>query len=126
MARHRAAHGMPEARFEELFTVDQPVIFAFHGYQRAVHEIVHGRSHPERFHVRGFQEQGTTTTPFDMVILNGMSRYHLAALAVEHSPLPRARATDLMAQCDRLIQNAVRYTYEHLDDPPEIKDWVWG
>ena len=119
-------HGMPEARFGELFTRDRPVVFAFHGYQRAVHEIIHGRPHPERFHVRGFQEQGTTTTPFDMVVLNGMSRYHLAALAIEQSPLPRARATDLMAQCDRLIQDAVRYTRAHLNDPPEIKDWVWG
>ena len=119
-------HGMREERFVELFTRDRPVVFAFHGYQRAVHQIIHGRPHPARFHVRGFHEQGTTTTPFDMVVLNGMSRYHLAALALEQSPLPRARATELMAQCDRLIPDAVRYTREHLDDPPEIKEWVLG
>jgi xylulose-5-phosphate/fructose-6-phosphate phosphoketolase len=119
-------HGMADTRFDELFTSERPVVFAFHGYQRALHELIHGRSQPGRFHVRGFREQGTTTTPFDMVVLNGMSRYHLAALAIEHSPLPRARATELMAQCDQLIQDAVRYTREHLDDPPEIRDWVWA
>ena len=72
-------HGMDETAFVELFTADKPVVFAFHGYQRAIHQIVHGRANAERFHVRGFNEQGTTTTPFDMVVLNGMSRYHLAA-----------------------------------------------
>ena len=69
-----------------LFTRRAHVVFAFHGYARALHQLLHGRAEPDRFHVRGFQEQGTTTTPFDMVVLNGMSRYHLAALAV------RARA----------------------------------
>ncbi|MCO5221443.1 MAG: hypothetical protein M9947_07635 [Thermomicrobiales bacterium] len=63
-------HGMDQTRFVDLFTADKPVIFAFHGYQRAIHEIVHGRVNPERFHVRGFNEEGTTTTPFDMVVLN--------------------------------------------------------
>ena len=71
-------HGMTETAFVNLFTADRPVIFAFHGYQRAIHQLVHGRANAERFHVRGFNEQGTTTTPFDMVVLNGMSRYHLA------------------------------------------------
>ncbi|MDQ3924936.1 MAG: phosphoketolase family protein, partial [Actinomycetota bacterium] len=68
-------HGMDETRFVELFTADKPVVFAFHGYRRAIHEIVHGHVDVDRFHVRGFSEQGTTTTPFDMVVLNGMSRY---------------------------------------------------
>src|SRR5258708_9413266 len=70
-------HGIDEATFLELFTADKPVIFAFHGYQRAIHEIIHGRPHPERFHVRGYDEEGTTTTPFDMVVRNGVTRYHL-------------------------------------------------
>ena len=78
-------HGMTDERFVELFTRDKPVVFAFHGYQFAVHQLVHGRPHPARFHVRGFNEQGTTTTPFDMVVLNGMSRYHLAELAIRFS-----------------------------------------
>jgi len=78
-------HGMDEARFVELFTTDAPVIFAFHGYQRAVHELVHGRPNEGRFHVRGFNEQGTTTTPFEMTLLNKMSRYHVAIEALRRA-----------------------------------------
>ena len=78
----------------EFFTARAPVVFAFHGYQRAIHAIVHGRPNAERFHVRGFNEQGTTTTPFDMVVLNGMSRYHLAAEALRRSSRMRERAPD--------------------------------
>ena len=90
--REHHPHGMSETRFVDLFTADKPVVFAFHGYQRAVHEIVHGHVDADRFHVRGFNEQGTTTTPFDMVVLNGMSRYHLAAEALRRAgPLVRAR-----------------------------------
>src|SRR5512143_338014 len=76
-------HGMTDERFISLFTRSRPVVFAFHGYQFAVHQLVHRRPHPARFHVRGFNEQGTTTTPFDMVVLNNMSRYHLARLAIK-------------------------------------------
>ncbi len=119
-------HGMSETRFVELFTADKPVVFAFHGYQRAVHEIVHGRVNAERFHVRGFNEQGTTTTPFDMVILNGMSRYHLAIQALQRSPRIRPRAQPLIAELEHLIAQAVAYSREHLQDPPEIRDWAWS
>src|SRR5262249_12004990 len=78
-------HGMDELDFKELFTEDKPVVFAFHGYQRAIHALVHGRTRPERFHVRGFNEEGTTTTPFDMVVVNGMSRFHLCKEALRRS-----------------------------------------
>ena len=78
-------HGMSESKFLELFTADKPIIFAFHGYQRALHAIVHGRSRADRFHVRGFNEQGTTTTPFQMVVLNDISRYHIAMAALRAS-----------------------------------------
>ena len=71
-------HGFADSQFDDLFTADEHVVFAFHGYPRAVHQLIHGRSNPGRFHVRGFNEQGTTTTPFDMVVLNRMSRFHLA------------------------------------------------
>src|SRR6059058_2972627 len=89
-------HGMDETRFVELFTADKPIVFAFHGYQRAIHEIVHGHVNAERFHVRGFNEQGTTTTPFGMVVLNGMSRYHLAAEALRRAPRIGDRAPTLI------------------------------
>jgi len=117
-------HGMGESEFVNLFTADKPVIFAFHGYQRALHEIVHGRANAERFHVRGFNEQGTTTTPFDMVILNGMSRYDLAIEAVKRAtrpgmPIPQAELHSLIAQ-------ALEYSREHLEDMPDISNWTWG
>jgi xylulose-5-phosphate/fructose-6-phosphate phosphoketolase len=116
---------MDETRFVELFTADKPVIFAFHGYPRAVHEIVHGRPNAERFHVRGFHEQGTTTTPFDMVVMNGMSRYDLCIEALRRVPRVRERAQGLIAECNNLTARAVAYSREHLEDMPEITNWVW-
>src|SRR5436305_6132343 len=118
-------HGMDETRFVELFTADKPIVFAFHGYQRAIHEIVHGHVNAARFHVRGFNEQGTTTTPFDMVVLNGMSRYHLAAEALRRAARLQDRAPTLIAACENLITKAVAYSREHFADPPEISDWAW-
>jgi xylulose-5-phosphate/fructose-6-phosphate phosphoketolase len=118
-------HGMDETTFIDLFTADRPVVFAFHGYQRAVHQLVHGRANAERFHVRGFNEQGTTTTPFDMVVLNGMSRYHLAAEALRRAARPQQQATTLIAECESLIAQAGAYARAHLEDPPEIQDWTW-
>jgi xylulose-5-phosphate/fructose-6-phosphate phosphoketolase len=118
-------HGMDETRFVELFTADKPVVFAFHGYQRAIHEIVHGRVNAERFHVRGFNEQGTTTTPFDMVMLNEMSRYHLAIEALRRSPRLRGRAPALIDACHGMIARATTYSQQHFEDLPEIQNWVW-
>jgi xylulose-5-phosphate/fructose-6-phosphate phosphoketolase len=123
--REAHPHGMDDERFLQLFTNDAPLVFAFHGYQRAIHEIVHGRPNTERFHVRGFNEQGTTTTPFDMVVLNGMSRYQLAAEALRRVPRLQERAPALVAECERLIAAAVTYSREYFDDPPDIKNWVW-
>jgi len=119
-------HGMSHSDFENLFTGDQPVVFAFHGYQRAIHELVHGRANADRFHVRGFQEQGTTTTPFDMVALNGMSRYHLAAEALRRTTRIFNRAPALIQACDTLLAKAVAYSREHFEDPPEISNWTWN
>jgi xylulose-5-phosphate/fructose-6-phosphate phosphoketolase len=118
-------HGMSETRFVEMFTADKPVVFAFHGYQRAIHEIVHGRVHAQRFHVRGFNEQGTTTTPFDMTVVNEMSRYHLAALALERTRRLQPEAQALLPELHGLIAKAVAYSREHFQDPPEIRDWTW-
>jgi xylulose-5-phosphate/fructose-6-phosphate phosphoketolase len=123
-------HGMDETRFVELFTADKPVVFAFHGYQRAIHEIVHGHADVDRFHVRGFSEQGTTTTPFDMVVLNGMSRYHLAAEALRRAgdasgSRPGGRAPTLISECEAAIARATAYSREHFEDPPEISNWTW-
>ncbi|HEY0068987.1 MAG TPA: phosphoketolase family protein [Chloroflexia bacterium] len=119
-------HGMSETGFVNTFTADKPVVFAFHGYQRAVHQLVHGRPNADRFHVRGFIEQGTTTTPFDMVVLNEMSRYHLAISALKYATRVRGLAAPLVDECNTLIQRAVQYSREHFEDMPEIRDWVWS
>ncbi|HUS17808.1 MAG TPA: phosphoketolase, partial [Chloroflexia bacterium] len=118
-------HGMNESDFVNLFTADKHVIFAFHGYARAMHQILHGRANTDRFHVRGFIEQGTTTTPFDMLMLNKVSRYHLVNDVVNNVVKMRERRPGVNDECDRLIAAARAYSLEHLEDPPEIRDWVW-
>ena len=117
-------HGIDQQAFVDLFTADRPVVFAFHGYQRAIHEIVHGRPATDRFHVRGFNEQGTTTTPFDMVVLNGMSRYHLCIEALRR--VGKARAPRLVDECQDMLGRHQRYVREHLEDMPEVRDWTWS
>ncbi|HET9140298.1 phosphoketolase family protein [Actinophytocola sp.] len=119
-------HGSTEEQFVELFTADKPVVFAFHGYQRAIHEIVHGHPNVGRIHVRGFNEQGTTTTPFQMVVLNEMSRFHLAAEAIRRVPRLADRAPELLAQLDGRLAEATTYAHEHFEDPADIRDWTWS
>ena len=118
-------HGMDEAKFIEHFTEDKPVIFAFHGYPRAMHEIVHGRPNAHRFHVRGFNEEGTTTTPFDMVVLNGMSRYQLCIEAMRRATRVRELTPGLIAECNDLLAKHRTYVRGNLEDMPEVRDWVW-
>jgi xylulose-5-phosphate/fructose-6-phosphate phosphoketolase len=119
-------HGMDTATFVEHFTEDRPVVFAFHGYPRAVHELVHGRPNEQRFHVRGFHEEGTTTTPFDMVVLNGMSRYHLCIEAMRRATRLQELTPPLIAECDALLNRHHAYIREHFEDLPEVRDWVWS
>jgi xylulose-5-phosphate/fructose-6-phosphate phosphoketolase len=116
-------HGLTEDRFLALFTAGRPVVFGFHGYQRAVHAILHGRTQPERFHVRGFNEEGTTTTPFDMVVKNGLSRYHLVIEALRRAAWPDARP--IIAWCHEMLDRHAAYTLEHFEDLPEVRDWSW-
>ena len=123
--RDHHPHGMDAQSFIDLFTADKPVIFAFHGYQRAVHELVHGRPDPERFHVRGFIEEGTTTTPFDMVVRNKTSRYHFAIEALKRTRRNDEKAQQLIRQYELMLLKHDVYVREHLEDMPEVKDWVW-
>lgn len=118
-------HGLDHSTFVELFTENRPVVFAFHGYQRAVHQLVHGRPNPERFHVRGFNEQGTTTTPFDMVVLNGVSRYHLCMLAMQRAERVKHLIPPLIQECKDLLTKHSNYIRTHFEDMPEVQDWVW-
>jgi len=117
-------HGLPDTEFIQLFTAQKPVVFAFHGYPQAIHAIVHGRSNAERFHVRGFIEEGTTTTPFDMVVRNQMSRFHLCIEAVRRSR--HAEAGPLVEWCMEMLAAHERYILEHGEDLPEIRDWIWS
>ncbi|HTB73629.1 MAG TPA: phosphoketolase family protein [Polyangiaceae bacterium] len=117
-------HGLEETKFIELFTQGKPIVFAFHGYPRGVHGIVHGRTGAERFHVRGYQEEGTTTTPFDMVVKNEMSRFHLCMEALRRSAYPQAGP--LVAWCESKLAEHHAYVREKFDDMPEVRDWKWS
>jgi xylulose-5-phosphate/fructose-6-phosphate phosphoketolase len=119
-------HGMSDQGFVDLFTWDAHVVFAFHGYPGAIHTLLHGRPQAYRFHVRGYREEGTTTTPFDMVVLNGMSRYHLCIEALRRSRRPLANADALMDQCQRVLDRHKVYVGEHFEDMPEVRDWTWS
>ena len=118
-------HGIDDATFTEIFTVDKPVVFAFHGYQRAIHELIHGRPNPARFHVRGYNEQGTTTTPFDMVVLNQVSRYHLCILAMQHATRLSHLTPTFIQECNDLLTKHYSYIRTNFEDMPEVRDWVW-
>ncbi|AOY71586.1 phosphoketolase family protein [Arthrobacter sp. TES] len=118
-------HGLSQDAFEELFTSDVDVVMAWHGYARALHQLLHGRTRPERFHVRGYNEQGTTTTPFDMVVLNKVSRYHLVMEALRRTPRNLAGAEDLLGYCESMLRAHTTYIREHFEDMPEVKDWAW-
>jgi xylulose-5-phosphate/fructose-6-phosphate phosphoketolase len=119
-------HGMDAEAFRDLFTEGVPVVFAFHGYRRMIHDLVHGRPNPERFHVRGYMEEGTTTTPFDMVVANQISRYHLAIEALRRAPRLRSQSTHLVEEFESKLAEHQLYIQEHLQDMPEIRDWTWS
>ena len=119
-------HGMSETLFTELFTDTVDVVFSFHGYPGAIHQLVHGRPDADRFRVRGFIEQGTTTTPFDMTVRNKASRYHLVMDAINNARrLPRG-ATELKTWCERQLAKHETYVVEHMEDMPEVRDWTLG
>jgi xylulose-5-phosphate/fructose-6-phosphate phosphoketolase len=119
-------HGMSETMFRELFTDHVDVVFSFHGYPGAIHQLVHGRPDADRFRVRGFIEQGTTTTPFDMTVRNRASRYHLVMDAINNAKRLPAGATELKAWCEAQLAKHDKYVVEHLEDMPEVRDWVLG
>jgi xylulose-5-phosphate/fructose-6-phosphate phosphoketolase len=118
-------HGMDDETFRDLFTDDTDVVFAFHGYPGAVHQLLHGRPRPERFHVRGYAEEGTTTTPFDMVVLNRTSRFHLAIEALRRSRRPPRRRAEHILACEQALARHKAYIVEHFEDLPEIQNWTW-
>ncbi|MFC6465838.1 phosphoketolase family protein [Gordonia humi] len=119
-------HGLSDAEFADVFTTTVDVVVAFHGYPRALHQLLHGRPDAGRFHVRGFSEQGTTTTPFDMVVLNRMSRYHLVLEAIRRAGADSEDAERLARLCRSQLERHHSYIRRHFDDLPEIRDWTWA
>ncbi len=118
-------HGLADRDFDALFTTDKPVIFAFHGYPSLVHRLTYRRTNHDNFHVHGYREEGTTTTPFDMVVRNNLDRYHLAADVIDRVPkLGYVAAYAKQAIRDRLTEHAA-YIRQHGEDMPEIKEWRW-
>jgi len=118
-------HGMSDRDFDQLFTTDKPVIFAYHGYPWLIHRLTYRRTNHSNIHVRGYKEEGTTTTPFDMVMLNDLDRYHLVIDAIDRVPSLGTRAAQVRQhlQDERLRKR--QYTREHGDDAPDIKNWTW-
>ena len=117
-------HGMSDTLFRELFTDAVDVVFAFHGFPGAVHQLVHGRPDADRFHIRGFIEQGTTTTPFDMTVKNNVSRYHLVMDALNNAGRTPPGTADLIDWCQSKLAEHRAHVVEHLEDMPEVKTWT--
>ena len=118
-------HGLSDKDFDALFTIDKPVIFAFHGYPWLIHRLAYRRTNHSNIHVRGYKEEGTTTTPFDMVVMNDLDRFHLVADVLDRVPkLGSVAAYGKQAIRDKLIEHT-QYITKHGDDMPEIRDWKW-
>ena len=118
-------HGIADEEFDRIFTTNRPVIFAYHGYPYLIHRLVYKRTNHPNFHVHGFVEQGTTTTPFDMTVLNELDRFHLAIGAIKRLPLTNDVVASLTAKFEEKLALHKSYVREHGEDMPEIRDWKW-
>jgi xylulose-5-phosphate/fructose-6-phosphate phosphoketolase len=118
-------HGLSDAEFDDLFTSDRPVIFAYHGYPWLIHRLTYRRANHDNLHVRGYKEEGTTTTPFDMVMLNDLDRFHLVMDVIDRVPSLGSRAAHVrQAMIDQRLHHR-QYTRDHGEDSPDITNWVW-
>nr|WP_024966171.1 phosphoketolase family protein [Pantoea sp. IMH] len=118
-------HGLSEEKFDAIFTQDKPVIFAFHGYPTLIHRLTYQRTNHANFHVRGFNEEGTTTTPFDMTVLNELDRYHLAQEAILRVPGLQETAADVLDVLEEKLAAHHAYVRENGEDLPEVQNWKW-
>ncbi len=119
-------HGSSDPDFDAIFTRDKPIIFAFHGYPTLIHRLTYRRTNHAQLHVRGFKEEGTTTTPFDMVVLNDLDRFHLAGDVIDRVPGLAARAAHAKEFLRQKLFDHKTYINEHGEDMPETRDWRWG
>ena len=124
---HEHPHGLPDAEFDAIFTRDRPIVFAFHGYPWLIHRLAYRRTNHDNLHVRGFKEEGTTTTPFDMTVLNDIDRFHLVLDVLERVPRLRgdADADALASYCRARLAEHHDYVRRHGDDMPDVRDWRW-
>jgi xylulose-5-phosphate/fructose-6-phosphate phosphoketolase len=118
-------HGLSETDFDRLFTRDKPIIFAYHGYPWLVHRLTYRRANHDNLHVRGYKEEGTITTPFDMAVLNDLDRFHLAGDAVDRLPQLGARGTPVRQRMADLLAEHRAYIRQHGQDMPSIRNWRW-
>ena len=118
-------HGLSDSAFDALFTVDKPVIFAFHGYPALIHRLLYKRTNHGNFHVRGFKEEGATTTPFDMVVINNLDRYQLALDGVERVPRLQAQRPLAQSRYWAMMEKHKLYLIEHGEDLPQVLKWQW-
>ncbi|TCM50587.1 phosphoketolase [Kribbella sp. VKM Ac-2568] len=118
-------HGLPDAEFDALFTTDKPIIFAYHGYPWLIHRLTYRRNNHDNLHVRGYKEEGTTTTPFDMVVRNDLDRFHLAIDVIDRVPGLGQRAVQVRQWLTDQRTRHHAYILEHGDDLPEIRNWQW-
>jgi xylulose-5-phosphate/fructose-6-phosphate phosphoketolase len=118
-------HGLPDDQFDALFTADRPVVFAYHGYPWLIHRLTYRRTNHDNIHVRGYKEEGTTTTPFDMVMLNDLDRFHLVIDVIDRVPHLGQRVAGLRQRMVDARLRARAYTRENGEDMPEISDWTW-
>ena len=119
-------HGLSDYDFDALFTTDKPVIFAFHGYPWLIHRLTYKRTNHKNIHVRGYREEGTTTTPFDMCVLNELDRFHLVQDVIDRAPKLGARAAYAKQAIRNKLLEHKQYIARHGDDMPEITNWRWG
>jgi xylulose-5-phosphate/fructose-6-phosphate phosphoketolase len=118
-------HGLPDEQFDRLFTNDRPIIFAYHGYPWLIHRLTYRRTNHANLHVRGYKEEGTTTTPFDMAVLNDIDRFHLVMDVADRVPKLAGQAAALNKLMRERRAEHKRYITEHGNDLPEIRDWTW-
>jgi xylulose-5-phosphate/fructose-6-phosphate phosphoketolase len=116
-------HGLPDAEFDAIFTRDKPLVFAYHGYPWLIHRLTYRRTNHSNLHVRGYKEEGTTTTPFDMTVLNELDRYHLAAEVIKR--VPSLEGSAALARLREKLDAHASYIRRHGDDMPEIRAWRW-
>jgi xylulose-5-phosphate/fructose-6-phosphate phosphoketolase len=123
--RSEHPHGLSDSEFDSMFTTDKPVIFAYHGYPWLIHRLCYRRHGHDNFHVRGYKEEGTTTTPFDMTVMNDLDRFHLAGDVVDRIPTLQRVGAHFQQFLRNKLEEHKRYTREHGDDMPEVKNWKW-